>query len=92
MIKANRATDDFCCAVMTYGEFEEYSDEYLDLLIEQSLASKFRFHTASFINASDCKEAYGVMCSKLKLVFQSEPIVNPRTGNLVFHCVFVNKD
>ena len=87
----------YCCGVVEIGKFalgditeHHWNNDFpLETVIKQN--ETYVFKIATFTNTSQCKKAYEIMCSKLRLVSQTKPKINPNSGNLVFVCVFTNK-
>jgi hypothetical protein len=50
------------------------------------------FFIATFVDDKDCKAAYERLTREHKLLYQSPPMVNRRSDNKVFVCVFLHSD
>ena len=82
----------FCCGAVEIGSFGDYYGHSSDYrLSNQIKRNRHVFKIATFIDRPDQRKAYEQMCKQLKLVAQTEPKHNPRSGNLVFVAVFTNK-
>lgn len=83
----------YCCGVTEIGDFcADFDHGRLQTLISIiNSTGRYVYKISTFTNTPACKKAYEIMCSKLKLVSQTEPKRNPNSGNLVFVCVFTNK-
>ena len=89
---------DHCCGVAEIGGFhlsnsaQMHGGYYGKLTNVIDRNNTYVYKIATFIDSPQCKQAYKIMCDKLKLVSQTEPKRNPNSGNKVFVAVFTNKD
>lgn len=80
-----------CCGVDEVGAFYSFKDDvkpaYPDCVVSRSGTGMF---ISTFIDNQDCKDAYEMLSSKHKILFQSEPMLNVYSGRHVFLCVFLH--
>lgn len=77
----------FCCGVAEIGN---WISGY-NLHRAEMTASENAFMVATFTNRSEQKRAYDALARDFKIVAQTEPVVNPNSGNRVFVVVYTRK-
>lgn len=82
----------YCCGVDEVGGFtlnpEDWAKPWKDQTTHFDGTGMF---VSTFIDDEACKIAYECLCSKHKLLFQSEPMVNTNSGRRLFLCVFLHE-
>lgn len=84
----------FCCGAAEIGRFQSTRDGYSFITLHEQIenSDEYVFKIATFTNTKTQREAYEQLCKELKLVTQTVPKRNPKSGNKVFVAVFTNKD
>lgn len=78
---------EFCCGVVEIGAW--YGGYNCHRAVTASRENAFM--VATFTNRSEQKRAYDALARDFKIVAQTEPVVNPNSGNLVFVVVYTRK-
>lgn len=78
-----------CCGVREFGAFRR--SDYGHSCSKNRLQGA-AYGVATFIDTNVCYVAYEELKESHELVFQSEPKMNPQSGNMLFICVYKEKE